>query len=506
MAKRNRRSLVAVILAAGMGTRMNSQMPKVLHSVCGTSMIDHVLEALKPLDVKQVYVVTGHLHKMVEEHVGERAHCVLQAKRLGTAHAVKMVVPFLKDFSGDVLVTCGDTPLIKSDSLQGLVRRRRSHHNACTVLTTTLDEPKGYGRVVRNRDGTVRKIVEEKDTNTYEEKIQEINTGFYCFDAKDLLWALERVKNDNAQKEYYLTDTIEILGEAGREVEAHVAPDSREVIGVNSRRDMALAEKYLRTRILNTIMDQGVTIVDPATTYIDNTVKIGIDTTIQPFTIIRGKTAIGEGCEIGPNVTVEDSNIGENVCIRNSVVEEAQIGDNVVIGPYAYVRKGTVLRHNATLGTFVEVARADIGENADVLHLCYLGDADIGDESYIGAGTMTCNFDGASIERTKIGEGVFVGFNAVLRAPVRIHDAARVEPNSMVEGIVKAEDGSKPSTRAARLRSSIGQKEDSIARTRRAAGAKKASSRKSASATKGTPKKAAAKSTKSGPRRRKKDG
>lgn len=452
MGKRSKRDLVAIILAAGKGTRMNSQIPKVLHRVCGTPMIDHVLDALRPLDVSQSYVVTGHLHEKVKAHVGNRAICVLQSQRMGTAHAVKMVRPYLKDFDGDVLILYGDAPLIKTASLAALVQRRRSHHNACTVLTTMLDDPHGYGRIVRNRDGTVRKIVEEKDTNTYEEKIQEINTGFYCFDAKELFWALGLVNNDNAQGEYYLTDTVEILGEAGKEVEAQLATDSSEVIGVNSRRDMAMAEKFLRTRILNDIMDQGVTIVDPSTTYIDNTVRIGIDTTIQPFTIIRGNTMIGEGCQIGPNVTVDNSRLGRSVCVRNSVVEDANLDDNVSVGPYAYVRPGSLVRANARVGTFVEVARSDIGRNADVLHLSYVGDAHVGEESYIGAGTMTCNFDGTRRQRTVVGKGVFIGPNSLLVAPVNVKDSTWIENNSTVSGTVQGGPNASPSTRAGRSR------------------------------------------------------
>ncbi|MDK2973131.1 MAG: bifunctional UDP-N-acetylglucosamine pyrophosphorylase / glucosamine-phosphate N-acetyltransferase [Candidatus Sumerlaeota bacterium] len=461
MARKSKREMVAIILAAGKGTRMNSQMPKVLHSVCGTPMIDHVMEALRPLDVTQVYVVTGHLHEMVKSHLGNRAICVYQKDRLGTAHAVKMVTRHLSNFDGDVLVTCGDTPLIQTETLAALVARRRSHHTAGTVLTTTLEDPRGYGRVVRNRDGTVRKIVEDKDTNTYEEKIQEINAGFYCFDWKELQWALKRVSNNNAQGEFYLTDTVEILGDAGKEVEAYVAPDYSEVVGVNNRRDMAVAEKYLRTRILNQIMDSGVTIVDPSTTYIDNTVRIGIDTTIQPFTIIRGNTMIGEGCDIGPNVTVVDSRIGNNVRLLNSVMEGASADDNVHIGPYAYVRANTLLRRDARVGTFVEVARCDVGARADVLHLSYLGDAHVGEESYVGAGTMTCNFDGAHIQRTEIGNGVFLGFNNLLVAPVRIKDAARTGHHEQLSGEIKQDGVPKvPSTREARDRNSAVEKDD----------------------------------------------
>ncbi len=433
MASRNRRKLVAIVLAAGMGTRMNSQIPKVLHSICGTAMIDHVLASLEPLDVSQIYVVTGHLHDMVRDHVGRRARCILQKERLGTAHAVMMVRKHLAGYDGDVLVMCGDAPLIETESLRNLIQRRRSHHTACAVLTTLLDDPSGYGRVVRNRDDTVRKIVEEKDTNTYEVKISEINTGTYCFDGKALLRALKKVRSDNAQKEFYLTDVVEILNEFGEEVEAQVAEDPTEVIGVNSRRDMAMAERYLRRRILNRIMDAGVTVVDPATTYIDNDVTIGIDTTIHPFTIIQGRTAIGVGCEIGPAVTMRDSAIGKRVRVRNAVVEEAVAEDDVTIGPYAHVRPGTKLRKRSRLGTFVEVARTDLGDDAQVPHLSYLGDAGVGSDCYIAAGTMTCNYDGNSTHRTEVGNSAFIGANSLLVAPVRVAERAQAPHNSLVD-------------------------------------------------------------------------
>lgn len=447
MAPRSSRKLVAIILAAGVGTRMNSQTPKVLHRICGTPMIDHVLASLRSVDVAQTYVVTGHLSEKVEAHVGHRAQCILQKERRGTAHAVMQVVRYIKDFDGDILVMVGDAPLIAPETIKSLVDRRRSHHTACAVLTTNLENPKGYGRIVRNRDGTVRKIVEEKDTNTYEEKIREINTGTYCFDAKSLLRALKDVGNDNAQKEYYLTDAVEILNGYGLEVEAQLAEDPTEVVGVNSRRDLAQAERYLRQRIVARIMDSGVTVVDPSTTYIDHDVRIGIDTTIQPFTIVRGNSVIGDGCEIGPNVLVVDSRLGNRVQVRYAVVENATADDDVAIGPYAHVRSGTNLRRNARLGTFVEVARTDLGENVKVPHLSYVGDAHVGQDSYIAAGAMTCNYDGSATHRTEVGSNVFVGANTILVAPVRVPDGAQAPHNSHISGN-EADDLPKKAPRA----------------------------------------------------------
>jgi bifunctional UDP-N-acetylglucosamine pyrophosphorylase/glucosamine-1-phosphate N-acetyltransferase len=386
-----------------------------------------------------IFVITGHLHEKVKAHIGSRAQCVLQKTRLGTAHAVRMVRTQLGNVDGEVLILCGDAPLIKTESLLELVERRRSHHTACAVLTTTLGNPFGYGRIVRNRNDTIRKIVEEKDTNTYEEKINEVNTGTYCFSARDLVWALGKVSNENAQREYYLTDTVEILNNAGHEVEAQVAPDPTEVIGVNNRRDLAQAERYLRQRILNGIMDNGVTVIDPSTTYIDNTVQIGIDTTIHPFTIIRGNTAIGEACEIGPNVTINSSRVGNRVRVRYALVEQARLDDEVTIGPYSVVRPESVLRRGARLGSFVEIARTDIGEDTQVPHLSYAGDAHIGSSSYLGAGTLTCNYDGVTRHRTEVGNDVFIGVNSTLVAPVRVTDGTRAPRQSMITS-----DGANP--------------------------------------------------------------
>ncbi|MCB2155730.1 bifunctional UDP-N-acetylglucosamine diphosphorylase/glucosamine-1-phosphate N-acetyltransferase GlmU [bacterium] len=369
MAKKSKRKLIAVILAAGQGTRMKSQRPKVLHSICGTPMIDHVLDSLQPLKPDEVYVITGHLHDEVKAHVGSRAECILQKDRLGTAHAVKMARRKFANKDADVLIMCGDAPLIKTETVEALLHRRRSHHTACVVLTTTLPDPTGYGRIVRNRDNTVRKIVEHKDTNTYEEKIDEINTGTYCFDAQDLAWAINRVSNKNAQKEYYLTDVVEIFQVAGKEVEAVVCEDPTEVVGVNSRRDMAQAERFLRARINNRIMDEGVTIVDPQNTYIDNTVKIGRDTKILPFTIIEGATQIGEGCRIGPNCSLHDARLNDGVVVRNSIVEDATVGKNVQIGPYAHIRPGTKLPAGARIGTFEEISQQDLDEDYEMLDL-----------------------------------------------------------------------------------------------------------------------------------------
>lgn len=432
-------NLVAIILAAGQGTRMYSGLPKVLHSVAGQPMIDHVLEAIQPLGPKQIYVITGFMADTVSEHVGKRATCVKQNKRLGTAHAVKQALPFIKDFKGDVLVTVGDAPLIKTETLNELVKRRRAHQVAATVLTTELEDPTGYGRIVRSRDGTVHKIVEEKDTNVYEVAIKEVNTGIYVYDCQKMIAALKKVGNKNAQKEYYLTDTIEILGHGGEEVEPVVAPDFSETMGINSRSELARAESYLRNRIAQSIMEQGVTVIDPSTTYIDKQVHLGRDTVIRPFTIIQGKCEIGERCDIGPNAHIIDSSVGDDCSIKLSSVEKATIGSKVNVGPYSSIRPGTQIADGTRIGTFVEVTRSSIGTDSDILHLSYVGDAKIGDRTSLGAGSLTVNFDGNSHQSTHVGDDVFIGSRSSLVAPLKISANQKFPANATLTGNLKPE-------------------------------------------------------------------
>jgi len=452
------KDMIAIILAAGQGTRMYSGLPKVLHSVAGQPMIDHVLEAIQPLEPKRIYVVTGFMAQKVEEHVGRRAVCIKQEKRLGTAHAVRQVLPQIEDFHGDVLITVGDAPLIKTETLRELVKRRRAHQVAATVLTTEMENPTGYGRIVRNRDGTVRKIVEEKDTNTYEVAINEINTGIYVFDNQKMIQALKRVGNKNAQKEYYLTDTIEIIGRFGGEVEPVVAADSSETMGINSRAELARAESYLRNRIAMSVMDQGVTVIDPSTTYIDKQVRLGRDTVIRPFTILQGKCDIGEGCDIGPNAHVIDSSIGNDCTIRFASVEKAVIGNDVTVGPYSSVRPKTRIDSGTRIGTFVEVTRSSIGENSDILHLTYIGDASIGARSSVGAGSLTVNFDGDKHRKTVVGNDVFLGSRSSLVAPVEIAANQKFPHNETLTGRLKgsAATETKPTRKPAKAKAAAG--------------------------------------------------
>lgn len=397
-------------------------------------MLDHVLEAVEQLEPTRIFVVTGFMGDRVREHVGKRAKCVHQERRLGTAHAVRMVAPHIENFTGDILVTVGDTPLIQTDTLRELAKRRKAHQVAATVLTTELENPTGYGRIVRNRDGTVRKIVEEKDTNVYEAAIHEINTGIYVFDNRKFLTALRKVGNKNAQREYYLTDTIEILNRLGEEVEPVVAQDPTETIGVNSRAELARAEAYLRRRIALSVMEQGVTVIDPATTYIDKQVKIGRDTVILPFTLLQGRCDIGEGCHIGPNAHVIESRVGDRTELRMCSIDHAAVGADATVGPYANLRPGTEVGDGTRIGSFVEVTRSSIGGESDVLHLSYIGDATIGNRTSIGAGSLTVNFDGQKKLRTKVGDDVFLGSHTTLVAPVEIADGLHLGHNASLTG------------------------------------------------------------------------
>lgn len=330
------RPTAALILAAGLGKRMRSSFPKVLHPVLGEPMLDHVLRAVQTAGVKPIYMITGHQGMLVEAYVGARATCIEQRERLGTGHAVMQAEKQLADFDGDVIVTCGDTPLISAETFQRLLDRRAEHPSAGIVLTAVLDNPKGYGRIVRGADGSVLRIVEEKDASEAERAINEVNTGAYCFDAKLLFGALKRVTNNNAQGEYYLTDVLGILIGDGHTFDAVVAGDPAEMLGVNSREQLAECSEILRRRVLRQHMENGVTITDPSTTIIDAGVKIGQDTTIDPFTILRGATKIGENCVIGPNATITDSVIASRAYVRHSVIEGSSVNEAEQVGPFVF--------------------------------------------------------------------------------------------------------------------------------------------------------------------------
>jgi bifunctional UDP-N-acetylglucosamine pyrophosphorylase/glucosamine-1-phosphate N-acetyltransferase len=421
----------AIILAAGKGTRMKSRLPKVLHKLGGKYMIEYVINGVRELGVEKLIAVIGHEAEMVRQALGEDVLYAVQKEQLGTGHAVLTAMPHIREEEGQVLVVCGDTPLIKPETFKKLWDFHRENKAACTVLSAFLPDPAGYGRIVRE-EGRVVKIVEQKDASPEELSIHEINTGTYCFDLKSLRKALTLLTPNNAQGEYYLTDVLSILVSQGLKVKAVTAEDYQETMGINSRSQLAEAEKVLRERKIYQLMDEGINIIDPASTYIEQDVTIGRDTVIEPFTFLRGKTIIGSECIIGPEADIKDSIVGNGVNVNRTVMIEASVGDNCRIGPFAYLRPGTKLSHNVKIGDFVEIKKSNIGEHSKVPHLTYVGDAEVGKNVNIGCGTITCNYDGKHKYRTIIKDRAFIGSNTNLVAPVEVGEGAMIGAGSTV--------------------------------------------------------------------------
>ncbi|MEW6697530.1 MAG: bifunctional UDP-N-acetylglucosamine diphosphorylase/glucosamine-1-phosphate N-acetyltransferase GlmU [Bacillota bacterium] len=424
--------LAAVILAAGKGTRMKSDLPKVLHKICGRPMLGHVLNAVAAAGVSQTAVVAGFGAQQVRDFLGDNARVVLQEEQLGTAHALLQAAGEFADYTGDLLVVCGDTPLLRAATLAELAQRHRESKAAATLLTAEMADPTGYGRVIRNLDGSVARIVEQKDASPEERLVKEINTGVYCFSGPGLFDALKEISPANAQGEYYLTDIIQIFVQRGRMVQAVTLGDAQEVQGINDRIQLSRAEAVLRRRVLEDLMVQGVTIVDPHNTYVDPTVTIGRDTVILPYTFLHGKTEIGSGCTIGPGNRITDCVIGDQVEIQYSVLLESRIGSHTVIGPYAYIRPGTIIGEHAKVGDFVEIKKSVIGNGSKIPHLSYVGDATIGERVNVGAGTITCNYDGKNKYQTILEDGAFIGSNTNLVAPVKVGRDAVIAAGSTI--------------------------------------------------------------------------
>lgn len=430
--------LAAAVLAAGKGTRMKSRRPKVLHRVGGRPMLDYVLEAVKGTGAERVVVVAGYCGEEVAEAVGGAAEVVYQREQLGTAHALLQVRPLLEGYPGHVLVVCGDTPLIRVETLSRLVQHHVDTGAAATLLTAVVPEPGGYGRVVRGSDGKVVRIVEQKDASPEELAINEINSGIYCFRVEGLFEALSSITPGNAQGEYYLTDIVGIYARRGEVVAAVVADDAEEVLGVNDRCQLAGVERILRERKVRDLMLSGVTVIDPATTFVDSDVVIGCDTVIYPFTIIEAGTRIGEDCVVGPSTRIAGSVLGNRVVAVNSVILDSTVGDDSNIGPFAYIRPGCVLGRGVRVGDFVELKKSSIGNFSKVPHLSYIGDATVGERVNIGAGTITCNYDGRAKHPTIIGDRAFIGSNANLVAPVEVGSDAVIGAGSTITKDVPA--------------------------------------------------------------------
>ena len=424
--------MVAVILAAGKGTRMKSALPKVLHAVGGRPMLRHVMTAAEQAGAKRTIVVVGFGGDQVQAKIGAAAEYVLQAEQLGTGHAMMQVQPVLAGFSGTILLLCGDTPLLTDKTLLALVAAHQQSGAAATVLTAMPADATGYGRILRNESGQVLGIVEQKDATPEQKKIGEINTGIYCFEAAPLFAALAGLTCNNAQKEYYLTDVLAILAQAGQQVGAVEVSDFQETLGINSRLQLAEAEAILRRRKLVELMDSGVTVMDPASTFVDATVSVGEDTVLYPFTWLEGETTIGRDCRIGPNSRIADSQLGDAVTLHFSYAHECKIAEGVTVGPYVHLRPDTQLAAGVKVGNFVEIKNSLVGQGSKVPHLSYIGDTDIGSGVNIGSGTITVNYDGKKKHRTHIGDDAFIGCNTNLVAPVSVGAGAYIAAGSTI--------------------------------------------------------------------------
>ena len=410
----------AVILAAGKGVRMVSALPKILHPAAGKPMIAHIIDQVKAAGINDIVLVIGFGREQVEETLsGEQVRFAVQEQQLGTGHALMQAVSAV-DHDGQILVLGGDTPLLTAELLQELMDHHVRQGAAATVLTCSIEDPHGYGRIIRDDADYLDRIVEEKDADAAQKTIQEINSGIYCFDAGLVFSCLSGLSNDNAQQEYYLTEVLEILKRENKPVSIYMSSDSELISGINDREQLAFAEAVLRQRKNLQLMKEGVTIRDPASTFIDMDVEIGQDTVILPFTMIEGRTVIGKDCAIGPGTRINSSSIGNGVHIENSRISEAEIGDECNIGPFAYLRPGSVLHKGVKVGDFVEIKKSVIGEHSKIPHLSYVGDAQIGKAVNIGAGTITCNYDGKNKYLTVLEDGVFIGSNTNLVAPITI--------------------------------------------------------------------------------------
>jgi bifunctional UDP-N-acetylglucosamine pyrophosphorylase/glucosamine-1-phosphate N-acetyltransferase len=417
---------------------MKSKRSKLLHEVCGRSLISYAITAASALEPEHLVVVVGHQREQVSEHVHEIAPWAVQAvqeEQLGTGHAVRCGLETLPELSGDVVVTYGDVPLLTGETLAGLVAEHHAAGNAVTVLTAVVESPTGYGRIVREH-GAVARIVEEKDATDDERSIREINSGIYVFDAATLNAGLANLRTDNAAGELYLTDVVTYANGAGGSVGAHLIDDPWQTEGVNDRVQLAGLSRELNRRILEKWMRAGVTVLDPATTWVADTVDLAEDVTLLPNTILRGATSIAEGATIGPDTMLTDVEVGTGASVTRTHATLAVIGEGAEVGPYSFIRPGTRLGVHGKIGAFVEAKNATIGAGAKVPHLTYCGDADVGDGANIGAGTIFANYDGVHKHRTKVGKASFIGSNSVLVAPVEIADGAYVAAGSAITDAV----------------------------------------------------------------------
>ena len=443
--------LNVLVMAAGLGTRMKSKRAKVLHELAGRPLIAHVVRTAQTLDPRTILVIVGHQAEEVEQavlsEVGELGSFAVQAKQRGTGDAVESARKQLEDSDSLILLLSGDVPMIRAETLRKLIEHHAAAAAACTILGVRLENPTGYGRIIRDEQGRFAKIVEQKDASDEERQVREINSGIYCFESKDLFDALKQVQPKNQQGEYYLTDVAEILLSTGRKVEVFTHTDPREVSGINTRAELAEFENLIRRNAIRRLMiEGGVTFIDPSHAYISPEAEIGKDTIIHPDVAIEGKSSIGENCVIRSGARISNSKLGDNVTIKDhSLIVDSEIASNCSVGPFAHLRMNATLEEKATVGNFVEVKKSRLKRGTKAMHLTYLGDATIGERTNIGAGTVTCNYDGKHKHETIIEDDVKIGSDTMLVAPVRV--GARsvtgagsvvtkdVPPDSLVAGV-----------------------------------------------------------------------
>ena len=422
-------NLKIVILAAGQGTRMKSKIPKVLHKVLDKPMLDHVMEAAQVVTNIKPIVVIGHMSDMVREHLGDKAEIALQEEQLGTGHAVMMAEHYI-DNEDEVLILCGDTPLIKGETLKEMTKIK-SEGYAAVVMSAVEEDPTGYGRIIRDESDDFMRIREQKDASEEEKAIKEINAGMYIINGKLLKENLSKLSVNNAQREYYLTDVLEHIKNAGHRIGVYQA-DKMEIMGVNSRLQLSEAERIMRLDVNKMHMANGVTLIDTNSTYIDKNVKIGRDTIIYPNCHIKGNSVIGEDCIIRENTTIEDSHIEDHVTIKSSTILSSKVGARTTIGPYAYLRPKSVLGEDVKIGDFVEVKNAEIGNGSKASHLSYIGDAVVGKNVNIGCGVVFVNYDGKNKFKSIVEDNAFIGSNSNLVAPVTVKEGGYIATGSTV--------------------------------------------------------------------------
>lgn len=422
----------SVILAAGMGTRMKSKMPKVLHKVCGKPLSKWVIDASEAAGADKVCAVVGHKAETVKEVLGDVCEFALQAEQKGTGHAVMQAIDVIKNSKGKVVILNGDTPLITAETINKAIEYHKNNGNQATVITAILDDATGYGRIVRDNDGSVLKIVEQKDASEEEKKINEVNSGMYVFDAQSLVYALDKITPNNAQGEYYLTDTLEILLSAGKKIGGYAISDNDEIRGINDRVQLNEAEKIMQKRINEYHMRNGVTMRNPESVYIEDGVEIGNDTEICQNVTIKSGTKIGSDCVIGSGSMLDRAVIHDGVDVLSSVILESEVDEGTHVGPFAYIRPNCHVGKEVKVGDFVELKNSNIDDGTKISHLTYIGDSDVGKRVNFGCGTVTCNYDGKKKYRTTIGDDCFVGCNTNFVSPINVGDGVYIAAGSTI--------------------------------------------------------------------------